>query len=90
MAVEFQYLLAPMALVMEATQSGPSLVVAGWSEWARVGTIQVTWASWPSLMSVRTLVSGEMTLVAQSEPKRMWRMAWKAERMKKPSPLLGA
>jgi hypothetical protein len=47
MAVEFQYWLLPMALMIDATQLGPSLPDPGWSECAKSGTIHVTCASSP-------------------------------------------
>src|ERR1017187_4683004 len=80
--VEFQYLLAPIAFTMSPTQSGPCAGAPGWSELLDAGTIHVTWARSPLAMSVSTRVSGNMTLLGQSGPNRMWRIAWYAESKK--------
>jgi hypothetical protein len=59
-----------MAFTMEATQEGPPVdpMDPAWSEFAPVGITQLTCASFPLEMSVRTCVSGITTLLVQSEP----------------------
>ncbi len=63
-AVESQYLLVPIVLTMAATQEGPvSEPLPAWSEFVSSGMTQETLGSFPSGMSVRIVVSGEMTFL---------------------------
>src|SRR5665213_3784271 len=69
MAVDFQYLLLPMALTTAATQDGPvSLSERAWSESFQSGTTQDTAARLPFAASPRIVVWGLMTSLAQSGP----------------------
>src|SRR5579863_8864328 len=66
-AVSFQYRLSPIALTTAATHEGPvPFVVPAWSDAAAVGVTQTTSASRPAAISVRIVLGGATTRVANS------------------------
>ena len=67
--MESQYFDWPIALTSEATHAGPVLEPEpAWSEFAKVGVIQLTSRSFPLETSLKKLVGGEMTSFFQSGP----------------------